>query len=53
MRGAKSLVYAALLRRSVAALSAVGAATSVVFVESVANADPVLEPRPRRPPQGG
>ena len=39
MRGAKSLVYAALLRRGAAALAATAAATSVVSIASVAHAD--------------
>jgi type IV pilus assembly protein PilQ len=39
MRGAKSLVYAALLRRGAAALAATGAASGVVSVASVARAD--------------
>ena len=41
MRGAKSLVYVALLGRSMVALSAVGAASSVLFIQSPASADPV------------
>ena len=40
MRGAKSLVYAALLGRSWTTLSAVSAATSVVLLQSTASADP-------------
>jgi type IV pilus assembly protein PilQ len=40
MRGAKSLVYAALLQRGVAALSAASAAASVLLVQSVAAAEP-------------
>jgi type IV pilus assembly protein PilQ len=39
MRGAKSLVYVALLKRGMAALGAVSAASSVVFMESPAVAD--------------
>jgi type IV pilus assembly protein PilQ len=41
MRGAKSLVYAVLLRRGAAALSAATVATSVVLVQSAAAADTV------------
>jgi|CZKU01.1.fsa_nt_gi type IV pilus assembly protein PilQ len=41
MRGAKSLVYVALLGRGMAALSAVSAASSVLFIQSAASADPV------------
>jgi type IV pilus assembly protein PilQ len=41
MRGAKSLVYAALIRRGLAALTAVGTVSGVLLCESVASADPV------------
>ncbi len=40
MRGAKSLVYAALLRRGVAALAASGAVSAVLLCESSASAEP-------------
>ncbi len=39
MRGAKSLVYVALLGRGMAALSAVSAASSILFTQSAASAD--------------
>jgi type IV pilus assembly protein PilQ len=41
MRGAKSLVYAALLRRGMAALGAATAASSVLLFQSAALAEPV------------
>ena len=40
MRGAKSLVYAALLGRGLAALTAASAGSSVLLFQSVAWADP-------------
>ena len=40
MRGAKSLVYAALLGRGWATLGATGAASTVLLLPSVASADP-------------